>query len=133
MEQILAKLRSVELCLSAHPDNEEHSEFADRISDLQELQKEVEDLIEWKKSAMNIFSQIDLQAIGKELNIGLGQSVSENLLNKIQLHTEKHRLEGVLLGLKICKEMFAQGQISHENIYENEFLYKEELSKLGVS
>ena len=133
MEQILSKLKSVELCLSAHPDNEEHSEFADRISDLQELQKEVTDLIEWKKSAMNIFSQIDLQAIGKELNIGLGQSVSENLLSKIQLHTEKHKIEGVLLGLKICKEMFSQGQISHENIYENEVLYKEELSKLGVS
>jgi hypothetical protein len=130
MEQILSKLRSVELCLSAHPDNEEHSEFADRISDLQELQKEISTLIEWKKSAMNIFSEIDLQAIGKELNIGLGQSVSENLLSKIQLHTEKNRIEGVLLGLKICKEMFAQGQISHENIYENEIAYKEELSKL---
>ena len=131
MEQILSKLRSVELCLSAHPDNEEHSEFADRISDLQELQKEVSNLIEWKKSAMNIFSEIDLQAIGKELNIGLGQSVSENLLSKTQLHTEKNRIKGVLLGLKICKEMFAQGQISHENIYENEIAYKEELSKLG--
>ena len=82
---------------------------------------------------MNIFSEIDLQAIGKELNIGLGQSVSENLLSKIQLHTEKNRIEGVLLGLKICKEMFSQGQISHENIYENEIAYKEELSKLGGS
>lgn len=133
MEQILSKLRSVELCLLAHPDNEEHSEFADRISDLQELQKEVNTLIEWKKSAMNIFSEIDLQAIGKVLNIRLGQSVSENLLSKIQLHSEKNRIEGVLLGLKICKEMFAQGQISHENIYENEITYKEELSKLGVS
>jgi len=130
MEQILSKLRSVELCLSAHPDNDKHSEFEDRISDLQELQKEVSNLIEWKKSAMNIFSEIDLQAIGKELNIGLGQSVSENLLSKIQLHTEKNRIEGVLLGLKICKEMFSQGQISHENIYENEIMYKEELSKL---
>jgi hypothetical protein len=132
MEQILSKLRSIELCLSAHPDNEEHSEFSDRISDLQTLQKEVNDLVEWKKSAMNIFSQIDLQAIGKELNIGLGKSVSENLLSKIQLHTEKNRIQGVLLGLKICRELFAQGQISHENIYENEILYKEELSKLCV-
>ena len=133
MENILSKLRSVELCLSAHPDNEEHSEFADRISDLQELQKEVKALIEWKNSAMNIFSEIDLQAIGKELNVGLGQSVSENLLSKIKLHTEKNRIEGVLLGLKICKEMWAQGTISHENIYENEVAYKEELSKLGGS
>lgn len=133
MEQILSKLRSVELCLSAHPDNEENSEFADRISDLEELQKEVSNLIEWKNSAMNIFSEIDLQSIGKELNIGLGQSVSENLLSKIKLHTEKNRIEGVLLGLKICKEMWAQGTISHENIYENEVAYKEELSKLGGS
>ena len=82
---------------------------------------------------MNIFSEIDLQSIGKELNIGLGQSVSENLLSKIKLHTEKNRIEGVLLGLKICKEMWAQGTISHENIYENEVAYKEELSKLGGS
>ena len=92
MEQILSKLRSVKLFLSSHPDNEENSEFSDRISDIQELQKEVSNLIEWKKSAMNIFSEIDLQAIGKELNIGLGQSVSENLLSKIQLHTEKNRI-----------------------------------------
>jgi len=34
-------------------------------------------------------------------------------------------LEGVLGGLKICKEMWAQGTISHENIYENEVYYKE--------
>ena len=133
MEQILSKLRSVELCLSAHPDNEENSEFADRISDLEELQKEVSNLIKWKNSAMNIFSEIDLQSIGKELNIGLGQSVSENLLSKIKLHTENNRIEGVLLGLKICKEMWAQGTISHENIHENEVAYKEDLSKLGGS
>jgi len=42
METIKQKLRSIELCLSAHPDNEEHSEFADRISDLQELPKDIE-------------------------------------------------------------------------------------------
>lgn len=40
------------------------------------------------------------------------------------------RVEGVLLGLKICKEMFAQGQLTHENIYENEQMYKEELDNL---
>jgi len=38
---------------------------------------------------------------------------------------ELSKYEGVLLGLKICKEMFAQGQISHENIYENEVYYRE--------
>ncbi len=88
METIKQKLRSIELCLSAHPDNEEHSEFADRISDLQELPKDIE------------------------------------------FEVEKNRIEGILLGLKICKEMWAQGTISHENIYENEILYKEELKNL---
>jgi len=43
---------------------------------------------------------------------------------------EKSRIQGVLTGLKICKEMWAQGTISHENIYENEVLYKEELESL---
>lgn len=90
-----------------------------------------ENLKNWKESAMKIFNEIDLQAIGKELNVGLGQSVSENLLEKIKLHTERNRIEGVLLGLKICKEMWAQGTISHENIYENEILYKEELKNLS--
>lgn len=33
----LQKLKSIRLCLSAHPDNEVGSEFADRISDLDEL------------------------------------------------------------------------------------------------
>ena len=130
MNTIKQKLRSIELCLSAHPDNEEHSEFADRISDLVEIQKEVQNLIEWKESAMKILNEIDFQAIGKELRIPLGESVSEKLLCKIQHHAEKNRIEGILLGLKICKEMWAQGTISHENIYENETMYKEELENL---
>jgi len=41
---------------------------------------------------------------------------------------EKLKIEGVLLGLKICKELWAQGQLTHETIYENEVLYKEELA-----
>lgn len=36
-EQILTKLKSLWLCMSAHPDNEPDSEFADRISDLEEI------------------------------------------------------------------------------------------------
>lgn len=35
--KILRKLRSIRLCMMAHPDNEEDSEFADRIDDLNEL------------------------------------------------------------------------------------------------
>ena len=44
---------------------------------------------------------------------------------------EKARIEGVLLGLKICKEMWTQGTISHENIRENELYYKEELKAIS--
>ncbi len=40
---------------------------------------------------------------------------------------EISRIEGVLLGLKLCKEMWAQGTINHEEIYENEQHYKDEL------
>lgn len=89
MKTILGKLNSIRLCLSAHPDNEPDSEFADRISDLQELPVEIE------------------------------------------IELEKKRIEGILLGLKICKEMFAQGTISHQNIYENEMYYTEELKLIS--
>lgn len=38
-KEMLQKVRSIRLCLLAHPDNEENSEFADRIADLEELEK----------------------------------------------------------------------------------------------
>ena len=41
-------LRSVELLLSAHPDNQEDSEFADRISDVQKLSELIN--VEMEKS-----------------------------------------------------------------------------------
>ena len=94
-------------------------------------EKEISDLIEWKLSAIQVLKDIDLQYIGRELNIPLGESISKNLLGNIKNHAEKNRIEGVLLGLKICKEMWAQGTISHENIYENEVFYKEELKSLS--
>ena len=39
--EILNKIKSVKLCLMAHPDNEIDSEFADRISDLEEIEYEL--------------------------------------------------------------------------------------------
>jgi hypothetical protein len=48
-EILLGKIRSLNLCLSAHPDNCDNSEFADRICDLEEiedsLKKEIESSI----------------------------------------------------------------------------------------
>lgn len=37
MEKFKTKINSTILCLLAHPDNEPDSEFADRISDLEEI------------------------------------------------------------------------------------------------
>lgn len=41
MKKLLTKLRSLELYLSAHPDNEPGSETADRLSDTQEIIEEL--------------------------------------------------------------------------------------------
>lgn len=38
MEEIIRKVRSIRLCLLAHPDNEPHSEFADRIDDCDDIE-----------------------------------------------------------------------------------------------
>ena len=53
-----------------------------------------------------------------------GETQIENI--KDIAHTE-----GVLIGLKICKEMWAQGTISHENIQEEIYHYQEELDNLN--
>ena len=37
--ELLDKIKSVKLCLMAHPDNEKDSEFEDRISDLEYIEK----------------------------------------------------------------------------------------------
>lgn len=41
-ETLLSKIRSVKLCMMAHPDNTEDSEFSDRISDLEKIEEEYE-------------------------------------------------------------------------------------------
>ena len=42
MQEILNKIKSVKLCLMAHPDNQEDSEFEDRISDLIDIEHELQ-------------------------------------------------------------------------------------------
>ena len=37
-QEMIQKIRSIRLCLSAHPDNEQNSEFADRIQDCDEIE-----------------------------------------------------------------------------------------------
>ena len=54
MSAILEKIKSVKLCLMAHPDNEQDSEFEDRISDLEEIENEL------SKKPIKIESKKDL-------------------------------------------------------------------------
>lgn len=64
----------------------------------------------------------------KASNFILGQIDKKiEQINEIDIaHTE-----GVLIGLKICKEMWAQGTISHENIQQEIHYYQEELDYLN--
>lgn len=59
---------------------------------------------------------------------------TDSLLLNLESHSdtahEKAEIKGVLTGLRICKEFWAQGTISHEEIRENELHYMEELEKL---
>jgi hypothetical protein len=48
----LKKIKSIKLCLMAHPDNQINSEFADRISDLEDIEFELEK--EQKMNAVDI-------------------------------------------------------------------------------
>ena len=51
-KEMLQKIKSVLLCLSAHPDNEQNSEFEDRIEDLIEIEeylKSIKEYPEWIK------------------------------------------------------------------------------------
>jgi hypothetical protein len=60
---MLQKIRSVKLCLMAHPDNEPNSEFEDRISDLEEIEatQQVSDL----GAVSGIFDYGFIEWIGK--------------------------------------------------------------------
>lgn len=41
MSTILEKIKSLKLCLTAHPDFEPNSEFEDRVSDLEDIENEL--------------------------------------------------------------------------------------------
>ena len=53
-KEIVSKLRSIKLYLTAHPDNEPNSEFADRIDSLREIIDELIAKIQEGKSKESI-------------------------------------------------------------------------------
>jgi len=60
LEEVLKKIKSIKLCLMAHPNNEVDSEFADRISDLEEIQIELSK-DKWQQGRS--YSQLDIVRI----------------------------------------------------------------------
>src|SRR5690606_7124464 len=47
------------------------------------LEEELQELRAWKESASAVMNEMDLQAIGKKLGIGLGESISASIGPKI--------------------------------------------------
>lgn len=71
------------------------------------------DLIRWKDEAQKVLSNLKLQEVGKELEIGLGEDIAINILPKIQ--EMKHKiivLESVLSDVK--KAVSRIPQLNHE-------------------
>lgn len=56
-----------------------HDQIAQRYA-----QYQTQELTAWKESASKVFKNLDLQAIGKTLGIGLGEDVSVNVLPKVK-------------------------------------------------
>jgi seryl-tRNA synthetase len=73
-------------------------------SDYAALERELEEAREWKESAMTVFSKLDLQAIGKEIGVKLGEDISPKVLPAIkelkreleEAERERDRLKGAL-------------------------------------
>ena len=83
MSTLLEKIKSVKLCLMAHPDNEVDSEFADRISDLEEIEKELS-----KDKWIKLNSEDDLPKTYKTIDLWFltktGQITINNWNSKFQ-------------------------------------------------
>lgn len=60
----LQKLKSIQLCLSAHPDNEAGSEFEDRIDDLDEMIRTMESV---DIDLSDDFAKVAMQAMLKAM------------------------------------------------------------------
>lgn len=56
---------------------------------------------------------------------GTSEKANYEIEKLFEIEKQVSNFDGILLGIKICKEMFAQGQLTHESIYEHEVYYKE--------
>lgn len=99
---VIKKIRSIILCLSAHPDNEEHSEFADRIDDLVELQELFQSL--QKENDSNVKNIQSLINVGKDFakeNTQLKSDYKKTLNDLEIMKNRVNELEGVIENKRI--------------------------------
>lgn len=65
------------------------------------VQSKLTALQDWKESAMQVMNDLDLQAIGKELNIPLGQDIANKVLDGIKgLKEENERLKAFITAIR---------------------------------
>jgi hypothetical protein len=57
---------------------------AELRADLQRNRAKIAELEEWKASAMGVMNGIDIQAVGQELGIGLGEDIGPKILPGIR-------------------------------------------------
>ena len=79
-------------------------------------QSQTQELQDWKESASKVFKNLDLQAIGKTLGIGLGEDVSVNVLPKIKEIQEQNA--GLVEILRHVVYEYQQGEKSYSTIRE---------------
>ena len=90
---------------------------------VQEVIDRLEDKVEWNTNQYGYLSAMKHVIRWLDESAQLPVQGEEKHFNEFDMKIKE--FEGVLTGLKICKEMWAQGTITHENIYENEVYYKE--------
>ncbi len=62
-----------------------------------ELERELNGLAQWKESAMKVSSEMDIQAVGKLLKLGLGQNIYPQIEPKIrELIAQRDRMAAML-------------------------------------
>jgi len=115
-----------------------YSQFLDMMGESEEKSKVIEnsekELINndgtlYIGEGLENYYKDQLERTGKFKVVSI-DATSEEVLQVENIKDIAHT-EGVLIGLKICKEMWAQLTISHENIQEEIYHYQEELDNLN--
>jgi len=82
IKEILDTIKSVKLCLMAHPDNEEGSEFADRIEDLEDIETRLRRIMfnptitkENARSILENWWYLKVKGLGSSVNLPIKDEI----------------------------------------------------------